>query len=133
MNKRKNIMIEPGINVTMAVNSTDANGEFKRQFFELALERKQIMYMPTTWTIVHEIDEDSPLYQYTDSEIETLQAELFLLIEYYEDAFSQNVYQMHSYDFNAVELGKQFVPAYYFDEFGNGVLDHNKLSETESM
>ena len=40
---------------------------------------------------------------------------------------------MHSYDFNAVELGKQFVPAYYFDEFGNGVLDHNKLSVTESM
>jgi len=133
MNKRKNIMIEPGINVTMAVNSTDANGEFKRQFFELVLERKQITYMPTTWTIVHEIDEDSPLYQYTDAEIGVLQAELFLLIEYYEDAFSQNVYQMHSYDFNAVEIGKRFVPAYYFDGLGNGILDHNKLSETEDM
>lgn len=133
MNKRKNIMIEPGINVTMAVNSTDTNGTFKREFFELTLERKQIMYLPTTWTIVHEIDENSPLYQYTDSEIEALQAELFLLIEYYEDAFSQNVYQMHSYDFNTVEIGKRFVPAYYFDELGNAVLDHNKLSETESV
>jgi len=133
MNKRKNIMIEPGINVTMAVNSTDEKGGFKRQFFELTLERKQIMYMPTTWTIVHEIDEDSPLYQYSDAEIGELQAELFLLIEYYEDAFSQNVYQLHSYDFNAVEIGKKFVPAYYFDSVGNGVLDHNKLSETESM
>lgn len=131
MNKRKNIMIEPEINVTIAINTTDATDGFKREFFELSLERKKIMYLPTTWTIVHEINSDSPLCKFSDAELELLSAEIFVLLEYYEDSFSQKVYQLHSYDFNAVEMNKKYVPAYYFDIDGVAVLDHNKLSKTE--
>lgn len=133
MNKRKNIMIEPEINVTIAVNTTTRKGEFKREFFELPLERKKIMYLPTTWTIVHEIDEGSPLFKYTNTELEQLNAEIFVLLEYYEDSFSQKVYQLHSYDFSQLELEKKFTSAYYFDTDGTAILDHKKLSQTEVM
>jgi inward rectifier potassium channel len=131
MNKRKNIMIEPEINVTIAINKTTKNGEFKREFFELPLERKKIMYLPTTWTIVHEIDEDSPLHKYSETQFKELNAELFVLLEYYEDSFSQKVYQLHSYDFSRLEINRKFVPAHYFNTEGTTVLDHNKLSRTE--
>lgn len=131
MNKRKNIMIEPEINITLAINELNEDGEFKRLFFKLELERHRIMYLPTTWTIVHEIDEKSPLFKYSDEEIEKLNAELFILIQYYEDAFTQNVYQIHSYDFSNMKIGEKFIPAYYFDTEGRTVLDHTKLSETE--
>lgn len=133
MNKRKNIMIEPEINVTIAINRTTKNGEFKREFFELPLERKKIMYLPTTWTIVHEIDDGSPLCKYTNAELEQLNAEMFVLLEYYEDSFSQKVYQLHSYDFSQLELEKKFTSAYYFDADGKAVLDHDKLSKTETI
>lgn len=131
MNKRRNIMIEPEINVTMAINYTNKNGEFKREFFELPLERKSIMYMPTTWTIVHEIDKGSPLYKFSDEQLKHLDAEIFVLLEYYEDTFSQKVYQLHSYHFDDLELDHKFIPAYYFDADGSAVLDHKKLSETQ--
>lgn len=133
MNKRKNIMIEPEINVTIAINTTTKKGEFKREFFELPLERKKIMYLPTTWTIVHEINDGSPLCKYTNTELKQLNAEMFVLLEYYEDSFSQKVYQLHSYDFNQLELEKKFTPAYYFDADGTAVLDHEKLSKTEAI
>lgn len=133
MNKRKNIMIEPEINVTMAINYTDKNGHFKRQFFELHLERKSIMYMPTTWTIVHEIDKSSPLHKFSNDQFEELDAEIFVLLEYYEDTFSQKVYQLHSYHFDDLELNHSFIPAYYFDADGSTVLDHKKLSKTQFM
>lgn len=133
MNKRKNIMIEPEINVTMAMNYINENGEFKREFFELPLERKSIMYMPTTWTIVHEIDKRSPLYKFSDEQLKNLDAEVFVLLEYYEDTFSQKVYQLHSYRFDDLQLNHSFVPAYYFTEDGSTVLDHKKLSQTELM
>ncbi|MGB0974426.1 MAG: ion channel [Flavobacteriaceae bacterium] len=131
MNKRKNIMIEPEINVTIAINKNVPSGEYKREFFQLPLERKKIMYLPTTWTIVHEIDKDSPLFKYTNMELKQLNAEIFVLLEYYEDSFSQKVYQLHSYDFNQLELDKKFVSAYFYDADGAAILDHAKLSETE--
>jgi len=133
MNKRTNVMIEPEIAVTLAINELDENGDLARRFFKLILERDSIMYLPTTWTIVHEIDEDSPLFNYTDAQILDLNAELLILIEYHEDAFSQNVYQMHSYSFNDLKGGSKFVTAYYFDDTGQAVLDHGKLSAIESV
>ena len=133
MNKRTNVMIEPEITVTLAINALDENGDLTRTFFKLSLERDKIMYLPTTWTIVHLIDEDSPLFGYTDAQISALNAELLILIEYYEDAFAQNVYQMHSYSFKDLKGGSKFVAAYYFDENGQAVLDHGKLSITESI
>ena len=133
MNKRTNVMIEPKIKVTLAINELDDKGGFSRKFFNLNLEREKIMYLPSTWTIVHEIEEDSPLYIYTDEQLLKLNAELLVLIEYYEDAFTQNVYQMHSYSFNDLRNNYKFTPAYYFDENGQAILDHGNLSKIESM
>jgi inward rectifier potassium channel len=133
MNKRTNVMIEPKIKVTLAINELDDKGVFSRKFFNLNLEREKIMYLPSTWTIVHEIEEGSPLYKYTDEQLLKLNAELLVLIEYYEDAFTQNVYQMHSYSFNDLRNNYRFTPAYYFDENGQAILDHGNLSKIESM
>jgi inward rectifier potassium channel len=131
MNKRTNVMIEPKIKVTLAINELDDNGVFSRKFFNLNLEREKIMYLPSTWTIVHEIEEGSPLYKYTDEQLLKLNAELLVLIEYYEDAFTQNVYQIHSYSFNDLRNNYKFTPAYYFDENGQATLDHGNLSKIE--
>jgi inward rectifier potassium channel len=133
MNKRTNVMIEPKIKVTLAINELDDKGVFSRKFFNLNLEREKIMYLPSTWTIVHEIEEGSPLYKYTDEQLLKLNAELLVLIEYYEDAFTQNVYQMHSYSFNDLRNNYRFTPAYYFDKNGQAILDHGNLSKIESM
>jgi len=133
MNKRNNVMIEPEITVTLAINEIDEKGDLVRKFFKLDLERDKIMYLPTTWTIVHEIEDKSPLKGYTDEQILELNAELLILIEYYEDAFAQNVYQMHSYSFKDLKGSCKFVPAYYFDTDGQAILDHSKLSSIEAV
>ena len=58
---------------------------------------------------------------------------MFILIKYYEDAYAQQVYQIHSYSFDSIKSNNKFVAAYYFDQKGNAVLDHKKLSCTESI
>ena len=131
MNKRNNIMIKPEISVTMSLNYINEEGQSNLKFFRLKLERSEIMYLPTTWTIVHEIDSDSPLFGYSFDKIKALNAELFILINYYEDSFAQQVYQIHSYNFNQIELNKKFTPAFYFNENGTPILDHDKLNQLE--
>ncbi len=131
MNSRKTVMIEPEITVTLSVTEKDEKGEFKRNFYELKLERDRIMYLPTIWTVVHLIDDESPLFTYSKEEMKNLEAHLFLLINYHEESFSQKVYQIHNYDFNDVLIDVKYVSSSSFDAEGYTVLDHDKLSEVE--
>jgi inward rectifier potassium channel len=133
MNSRKTVMIEPEITVTLSVTEKDEKGEFKSDFYTLNLERNKIMYMPTIWTIVHEIDEESPLFKYTKDEIKNLDAHLYLLINYHEESFSQKVYQIYTYDFEDLLLDVKYVSSSTFDQEGYTVLDHHKLSTIEKL
>jgi inward rectifier potassium channel len=133
MNSRKTVMIEPEITVTLSVTEANKKKEFKRNFYQLKLERNRIMYLPTIWTIVHEINEDSPLYKYTKEEIAKLDAHLYILINYHEESFSQKVYQINSYDFEDLITDVKYVSASSFDVEGYTLLDHEKLSDVENM
>ena len=133
MNSRKTVMIEPEITVTLSISEKDKNGDFKRNFYTLDLERNKIMYLPTIWTVVHEINDKSPLFKYSKEELKNLDAHLYLLINYHEESFSQNVYQIYNYDFNDLMMDVKYVSSSSFDDEGYTVLDHNKLSEVEKM
>jgi inward rectifier potassium channel len=133
INSRKTVMIEPEITVTLSVTEEQKNKKFKRNFYQLKLERSKIMYLPTIWTIVHQIDENSPLYKYSKDEIVNLDAHLYILINYHEESFSQKVYQINSYDFEDLITDVKYASASSFDVEGFTVLDHDKLSEVEKM
>lgn len=133
MNKRKTVMIEPEIKVTLSISEKNKKGEYVRNFYTLKLEREKIMYLPTIWTVVHPIDEKSPLYNYSDTEIENLDAFLYILIGYHEESFAQQVYQIYSYDFDYLETNVKYASAASFDENGYTVLDHEQLSEVEKL
>jgi inward rectifier potassium channel len=133
MNSRKTVMIEPEISVTLSISEKDKKGEFNRNFFTLKLERNKIMYLPTVWTVVHEINEESPLFHYSNEEIKKLDAFLYILLSYHEQSFAQQVYRIYSYDFEDLKTEVKFVPANHFDESGYTVLNHDKLGEVEQM
>jgi len=133
MNSRKTVMIEPQIKVTLSISEQNELGEYKRNYFNVKLEREKIMYLPTIWTIVHEIDESSPLYGYTKEDIENLDAELYVLVQYHEETYSQKVYQVISYDFSTIDFDVKFVSSFSFDDEGYTVLDHHKLSQVEKL
>ena len=130
MNSRKTVMIEPKISVTLSITDKETK---EKKFYKLKLERDSIMYLPTVWTIVHEIDEESPLYNFTNQQIEELNAELYLLLQYHEESFAQNVYQIYSYHFSDITTDVKFTTSYRFDEDGYTILDHDKLSEVEKL
>ncbi|WP_075341683.1 ion channel [Tenacibaculum agarivorans] len=133
MNSRKTLMIEPKVTVNLSINEQDETGQYKRSFFRLSLERDKITYLPTIWTIVHPIDEMSPLYHLTNEEIKNLDAGLYIMIQYHEESFGQTVYQATSYKFSQILTDVKYAPSSNFDEDGYTVLDHEKLSDVEPM
>jgi inward rectifier potassium channel len=133
MNNRTNMMIKPRISVSLAITKGDPLGEFKREFYQLSLERKSIQALPTIWTVVHQIDEESPLFDFSDEALLNLNGELFILLEYYDDAYAQDVFKMHSYSFSQIIPNKKFVRSFVYNEEGFLELDHGSLNKTEAV
>ena len=130
MNSRKNMMIEPQITVTLAITELDKKTKnYRRNFYRLELEREKIMYLPTMWTVVHELDERSPLSKYSNKELQDLDAELFILLQNHDEAFSQKLFKIYSYKFHQLKVDMQFETSFVFDQDGYVILDHEKLDE----
>ncbi|SED08175.1 inward rectifier potassium channel [Tenacibaculum sp. MAR_2009_124] len=133
MNSRKTVMIEPEITVTLSMNEKNEDDSYSRNYYQLSLERDKIMYLPTVWTIVHEIDNVSPLNKYSPKEIKALDAKLYVLLKYHEESFGQVVYQATSYDFMQLITNAKYKPSSEFNQEGYTILDHHKLSDVEEM
>lgn len=133
MNSKTDVMINPSIKVTLAITEADKEQVYKRNFYQLELERDHITYLPTTWTLVHEITEDSPLYKFSEKELKTLNGEFLIMVSYYDEAFNEEVYKLHSYTFEELLMNVAFEKAFYYDEDGFTVLDHHKISNTRKL
>lgn len=134
MNSRKSVMIEPTVTVTLAVSEFEGETKnYKRNFYQLKLEREKIMYLPTIWTLVHELDDKSPLTKYSNEELKELDAELYILMQYHDEAFSQKLFKIYSYKFDKLKTDVQFEISSSFDEEGYTLLDHDKLDQFKAM
>ncbi|WP_375238185.1 ion channel [Aurantibacter sp.] len=133
VNNRSSVMIKPKITVTLALTSIKKDKTPKRDFYNLDLERNSITYLPSTWTIVHEIDKESPLFNMPNNDIVNQNGELLVMLTYYDESFNQEVHQMYSYVLKEVLLDYKFQPAYHYNSEGEMVLDYNKFDLIEKL
>jgi inward rectifier potassium channel len=126
VNRRRNDIMELEARVLlMTVESRD--GRSIRQYRQLKLERDRVLFLPLTWTIVHPIDEDSPLRNATPESLAQLQAEVLILIKAYDDTFSQTVLSRYGYRHDEFVWRRRFASAFDVDEEGDLVLDVDKV------
>jgi inward rectifier potassium channel len=128
VNRRSNSLVELEASV-MLMTVDPSDGEQKRHYKILTLEREKVIFFPLTWTVVHPIDPASPLYGMTEEHWRERQAEVLILIRAYDDTFSQTVLARHSYRHDELIWNRHFAPAFYVDERGELVLELKKLGE----
>jgi inward rectifier potassium channel len=132
-NQRNNVIAEVEARMLLMTVDQDERGELKRNFTELTLERKSVLFLALTWNIVHPIDESSPLWRKSREDLGRSQAELLILIKGYDDSFSQVVHTRYSYRWDEIEWSARFVPAFGIAPGGHMVLDVGKISETAAV
>ncbi len=130
-NRRSNNLMEIEARVLMSTVEPSDGGR-RRKYKTLTLERTAVQFLPLTWTVVHPIDESSPLWGQTAEGLARQQAEFLILIKAFDDTFFQVVHVRHSYRHEEVVWGARFVPAFEADPRGEMVLDLRRLSETAS-
>src|SRR5580704_6695267 len=127
-NARSNVLMNMDAHVLlMTVESSD--GQLKRSFVDLPLERQRVYFFPLTWTIVHPIDSDSPLFGKTGEDLAKLSAELLILIQGFDDTFSQVVHSRYSYRHDEMIWGAKFIPAFKVDPKGDLVVELDRIDE----
>ncbi len=111
VNGRSNQMIEVEAKVMFA-RFCDENGKSVRKFDELDLERRKVAFFPLSWTVVHPIDEKSPLYGMTDADLRNSDAEIMILLSAADETFAQVVHTRTSYKADQIRVGSKFISIY---------------------
>lgn len=118
MNGRDNELVEVQATVTMG-RFENVNGLRQRKFYPLPLERRKVAFFPLNWTIVHPIDESSPLWGWDAAMLKQSEAEFLILLTAIDDTFAQTVHNRGSYTAHEIVWGARFMPL--TDESVDGV------------
>jgi inward rectifier potassium channel len=106
-NARRNQIIELEAKVLFA-RFEDEAGRSVRRFYPLTLERERVTFFPLSWTIVHPINEASPLYGLTREDLLGSNAEFLILLTGIDETFSQTVHTRSSYKVDEVLWNVKF-------------------------
>ncbi|TEB41300.1 Inward rectifier potassium channel Irk, partial [Flavobacterium circumlabens] len=71
--------------------SIEENGIMTNKFYNLELELDQINALSLSWTLVHPITENSPLYNFTEEDFRKTHGEILVFITTFDDMFSNTV------------------------------------------
>ncbi|MEO8576082.1 MAG: ion channel [Gemmatimonadales bacterium] len=103
-----------------------------RHYHQLELERKKVVFFPLSWTIVHPIDEESPLWGISEEEMAERDVEFLVLLSGIDETFSQIVHARTSYKPHEIVFGERFVNIYKpVRADGTVSIDVRKLGLTE--
>ena len=122
-NAKNNLLSEVHAQVTLARTEIN-NGISSRKFYRLPLEYDTVNFLTIGWTINHPVDESSPLYGITQQEFEESDAEFLILLNGFDNTFSQNVQKTHSYKWHEFLWGHKFTPMYERDRDSEFTLLH---------
>ncbi|HEY6953236.1 MAG TPA: ion channel [Bacteroidota bacterium] len=131
-NERNNQLIDVEAQVLLARREVH-NGEMKRKFHPLSLERPQVTFFPLTWTVVHPIDESSPLFGVTQESLAESDAEFLILLKAFDDTFSQTVHARSSYKHDEVVVGAAFGTIYGTDAEGKTTVALHRIHDIERV
>jgi len=100
----------------------------------LELERYKVDNLPMNWTVVHAIDENSPLHGFTQDDIVAADIEIYVLITAFDEIFSSPVLRRTSYTYREVRFDAKFVPMYRESEDGlTTILEMDKLNTIKEV
>ena len=105
---------------------------YARRFANLPLERDQVALLPLNWTLVHPIDENSPIYNMGRKELVALKAEFIILIAGYDDTYAQQVQTNSSYTAEEIVCNALF-EGMYFSEDGHNVLELDRINAHQKL
>ena len=112
----------------------EKEGRRIRHYHTLPLDRQKVTFFPLHWTIVHEIDEKSPLHNKDKEYLKRSEAEMFVLISATDETYSQIVHSRSSYRFDEIVWGAKFKDIFVRGNEGKAIgVNMNRIHDFEHV
>ncbi len=130
-NPRAGALVEASARLYVLLAERSAEGQFFRRTFELKLLRGHVPMFPLTWTIMHVIDERSPLFGYDSERLSRDDTRFFFSLEARDPQLAAVVHDMRTYRGADVCWGMRYADAVSFDEAGRTIADMGRVGLLE--
>ena len=129
-NARSSQMIRVSARIMLSMVEEE-NNQPKRKFYNLTLEMDEITMLPASWTIVHPIDSESPLFGVSEETFIKSDPEIILSVDGYDETYSQQVHSRTSYKSEEVVFNARFAKILGRNNVGQATIALDRLSEIE--
>jgi inward rectifier potassium channel len=132
-NKSQNQLIEAEVSMALAYREPDAQGKMMTQYRGLPLELRTVQFMPLSWTLVHAITPESPVYGWTQDDFALRNVEIIVSFKATDDTFMQTLHDRTSYLFEEIVWGAKFIRVFDPQPDGSTVLHLDRIDEHEPV
>jgi len=130
-NAKTNLLLEVSIKVLLVMHESE-NGHKVRRFYDLPLELNKINMLPLSWTVVHPIDENSPVKDMDIVVLKKSKAEFMVLLTGYNNTLSQQVHARTSYKPENIEWDAIFSNI-FSHKHGKTIIKVDKIGQYENV
>lgn len=108
-NRRSNVIVEATLHVVAVMTTITVEGETFYRATDLKLVRHRQVGMTRGWTVMHVIDETSPLYGLDQAALTKAELEIHIALTGIDSITTQSVHSMKAYTDEHVKIGYRFV------------------------
>jgi inward rectifier potassium channel len=132
-NERANRVLEAEVTVSITRDLTTIEGKTMRRFEQLNLVRSKSPLFALTWTVLHIIDETSPMYGVTEETLKNASGQILVVLSGMDETFAQRIHARHSYMPTDIVWNKHFADVIFEDEAGGRIVDYGRFHDLEEL
>ncbi len=129
-NQRSNFIVEAMFRVSILKPEISPEGHIIRRLHDLKLMRSETPVFSMSMTVMHPIDQDSPLYGITRQELTQWQTQIVVMLTGLDETVSQNIHASHFYAIEDLYWNRQFVDVIELQPNGDRHIDYTKFHQT---
>ncbi|HEY2617181.1 MAG TPA: ion channel [Acetobacteraceae bacterium] len=130
-NGRPTVLLDATAKLNVLLSSTSAEGTRFRRVQELRLERAHLPAFPLTWTLMHVLDERSPLHGFDTARAMAANLQLFVTLEARDPTLAALVNDIRNYAPEDIQFGMRYADVVIIAEDGTPVADLSKIGDLE--
>jgi inward rectifier potassium channel len=130
-NGRLTVLLDAAAKLNVLLSATSSEGKRFRRVQELRLERAHLPAFPLTWTLMHVLDEQSPLHGYDTARAIAAHVQLFVTFEARDPTLAALVHDIRNYAADDIRFGMRYADAVSIAEDGTPVADLTKIGALE--
>jgi inward rectifier potassium channel len=124
-NRRRNQILEAQLHVYLMRDEITLEGESIRRFYDLPLMRNRTPSFTLSWTVMHPIDQSSPLYQATPEALERSRVTIVASLSGIDETVVQVIHARHVYTAQEILWDRRFVDIFHDTPDGHRFIDYS--------